>query len=274
MADPPVPPGVDPAKPSPARMYDYYLGGTNNFAVDRAAGDRIRRQLPEAGDAAWANRGFHQRAAHLLADEKGIRQFLDIGAGLPTQGNTHQVVQKVGSDATVVYVDNDPMVYAHATSLLADVAGTAAVMADLREPDTILGNGELAGLIDFNKPTGLLMTAVLHFVSDDSDPWGLVRRYVQALASGSYLVLSHGTGDHKPPRALKAIVSEYRRASEQTYVRTRADIERFFDGLELLPPYPGDPPRLAFAGEWGAEVPALADSDGSRWSYCGVARCP
>jgi hypothetical protein len=166
------------------------------------------------------------------------------------------------------------MVHAHATELLTGVAGAAAIMADLREPGTILGNETVAGLIDFSRPVGLLITWVLHFVSDDADPWGLVRRYVEALAPGSYLVLSHGTGDHKPPRALNAGLKEYRQAGEQGYARTKAEIERFFAGLELLPPYAGEPPRLAFAGEWGADTPAMADSDGSRWTYCGVARCP
>jgi hypothetical protein len=274
MTEPYVPPGVDVTKPSVARLYDYYLGGRNNFAVDRAAAERIRRAMPELSDAAWANRGFHQRAARFLADEQGIRQFIDIGAGLPTQGNTHEVVQQVATDARVVYVDNDPMVYAHALDLLKDVDGTAVIMADLRNPNSIFNDATVSELIDFGQPVGLLLTWVLHFVSDGADPWGLVRRYVSAFAPGSFLVLSHGTGDHKPPRTLKAALGEYRRASEQGYARTRAEVERFFEGLTLESPYPGEPPRLAFAGEWGAEDPDVADSDGSRWSYCGVARCP
>jgi SAM-dependent methyltransferase len=272
--DPPVPPGVDPTKPSPARLYDYYLGGTNNFAVDRAVAERIRQQVPELNDVAWANRGFHQRAARWLADKQGIRQFVDIGAGLPTQGNTHEVVQQAGPGSRVAYVDNDPMVIAYAKDLLAGVAGTVVVRADLREPESVLGNPELLSLIDFAQPVALLMTFVLHFVSDASDPHRLVRRYVEALAPGSYLVISHGTGDHKPPRALQAAVGEYQKATEHGYARSKAEVERFFEGLELVEPYDGAGPRLAFAGEWGAEDPDLADSDGSRWSYCGVARCP
>jgi hypothetical protein len=274
VTEPYVPPGVDVTTPSVARLYDYYLGGTNNFAVDRAMAERIRRQMPELSDAAWANRGFHQRAARWLAKEQGIRQFIDIGAGLPTQGNTHDVVQEVDAAARVVYVDNNPMVCAHAADLLAGVPGTAVIMADLREPGTVLNDATVAELIDFGRPLGLLMTWVLHFVSDEADPWGLVRRYTGALASGSYLVISHGTGDQKPPRTLKTAVGEYRRAGEQGFARTHAEVERFFEGLELESPYPGEPPRLAFAGEWGAEDPTAADSDGSRWSYCGVARCP
>ncbi len=271
--DPPVPPGVDPATPSPSRLYDYYLGGSNNYPADRALAERLRKIIPEMKDAAWANRGFHQRAARWLAARQGIRQFIDIGSGLPTQGNTHQVVQPVAPGARVVYVDNDPMVIAHAQDLLKAVPGTAVILADLRDPEGVLGHPALRGLIDFHEPLALMMTAVLHFVSDGSNPYGLVRRYVDANAPGSYLVIAHGTSDNKPPRATGAMVDEYRQATEQIHLRRRAEVERFFKGMQLVPPYPGAGPRVVFAGEWGAEDPELADSEGSRWSYCGVARC-
>jgi S-adenosyl methyltransferase len=273
-SDPPVPPGVDPATPSPARLYDYYLGGANNYPADRALAERLRKLIPEMKDAAWANRGFHQRATRWLAAEQGIRQFIDIGSGLPTQGNTHEVVQPVAPDARVVYVDNDPMVKAHAEALLALVPNTAIVMADLRDPDGVLANPAVGELIDSHEPLALLMTAVLHFVADGSNPQRLVRRYVDAVVPGSYLVIAHGTSDNKPPRATGAMVDEYRQATEQVHLRRRIDVERFFKGMELVPPYPGAGPRVVFAGEWGAEDPELADSEGSRWSYCGVARCP
>src|SRR5579875_3967850 len=184
-----APPGVDPNVPSPARMYDYYLGGTNNFAVDREAAERIRTVLPELTEGSWANRGFHQRAATWIA-EQGIRQFIDIGSGLPTVGNTHEVVQKVHPGARVVYVDNDPIVAAHAAELLAGSHTATLIQADLRDPGSILGNRELRELIDVTEPAGLLMTFVLHFVADDEDPWGLLARYIGALAPGSYLALS------------------------------------------------------------------------------------
>ncbi len=170
---PPVPPGVDPAVPSPARLYDYYLGGTINYPADQDAAERIRADLPEISDMAWANRGFHQRAAKWLAAERGISQFIDIGSGLPTQGNTHEVVREVAADARVVYVDNDPMVRAYAGQLLTDSRLTTFVFADLREPAQVLGNRRLQALIDFTEPVGLLMSAVLHFVADSADPWGL-----------------------------------------------------------------------------------------------------
>ena len=271
---PPVPPGVDPAVPSPARLYDYYLGGSINFPADRQAAELIRKDLPEISDMAWSNRGFHQRAAKWLAADGGISQFIDIGSGLPTQGNTHQVVRAVAPDARVVYVDNDPMVRAYAGELLTDSRFTNFVFADLRDPDRVLGSRQLQALIDFTEPVGLLMTSVLHFVSDDSDPWGLVARYTQAMAPGSYLALSHVTADNVPERGVRTGLSVYKRATENIYLRPRAEVERFFTGLELVPPWPGAAPRLVFMGEWGAEDPQLADSDGSRWGYAGVARRP
>ncbi len=269
-----VPPGIDPATPSPARLYDYYLGGTNNFRADRDAAERIRARMPELADAAWANRGFHQRAALWMAGTAGIRQFLDIGSGLPTQNNTHQAVHRATREARVVYVDNDPLVRVHASALLVDAGETRFVTADLRDPDGVLNHPQTRELIDFAQPVGLLMTAVLHFVSDGSDPRGLIARYVAELAPGSYLALSHITADQKPPAATAAIRAIYANATEQVYLRSRAEVEQFFDGLELVPPYEGAAAAVTYVGEWGAEDPDMADSDGSRWSYGGVARRP
>jgi S-adenosyl methyltransferase len=267
-----VPPGVDPDTPSPARLYDYFLGGTDNFPADREAAEKIRARMPELADAAWANRGFHQRTALWLAGSRGIRQFIDIGSGLPTPNNTHQAVQKVAPDARVVYVDHDPMVRAYASALLTGDGSTRFVAADLRDPDRVLTDPGTRELIDFGRPVGLLMTAVLHFVADGSDPHGLVALYSAALAPGSYLALSHLTADQKPPAATSALLDAYAGATEQLYPRTRAEVARFFDGLELVPPYEGAAPAVTYVGEWGAEDPELADSDGSRWSYGGVAR--
>jgi len=268
-----VPAGVDVTRPSPARLYDYYLGGTSNFEVDRAAAERLRLVMPELSDAAWANRGFHQRAARWIA-ARGVRQFIDIGCGLPTAGNTHQVLREAVQDARVVYADNDPIVAAHASGLLADPGNARLITADLRDPGALLGSPDLRATIDFAKPAGLLMTAVLHFVSDQLDPAGLVARYMGALAPGSYLALSHGTCDNLPPSMVRAARELYARATEQFYPRSRADQERFFAGLELAEPYPGAGPVLCHVGLWGADDPATADSDGSRIMYCGVARRP
>jgi len=264
---------VDPSRPSPARLYDYYLGGHNNFEVDRKAAEALRRSLPALSDAAWANRGFHQRAATWLATEAGLRQFIDIGSGLPTVGNTHQVVQRIDPAARVVYADIDPMVAAQSAPLLAGTPNVTLITADLRDPDTLLGHPAVRSMIDFSEPTGLLMTAVLHFVADDKDPWGLLARYVAALAPGSYLALSHATPDGLPPLAVHAMVETYANATEQLVLRPRAEVERFFAGMEMVAPHPGITDGLTFVGQWGAVDPASADSDGSRVLYCGVAKC-
>jgi hypothetical protein len=268
-----VPPGVDATTPSPARLYDYFLGGTSNLAVDREAAERFRAVVPEIVDATWANRGFHGRAAVFLA-RQGIRQFIDIGSGLPTQNNTHEAVRRVAPDARVVYVDNDPMVAAHSGPLLAGDGTTTLIMADIREPDSVLGDPELRRLIDFAEPAGVLMTAVLHFVADDADPWGLVARYMEAVAPGSYLALSHGTYDKMPPNSIEAGNQTYAQAAERVYLRSKPEVERFFTGLELMSPYLGADPMITYVGLWGAEDLDAADTDGSRAIYCGVARRP
>ena len=206
--------------------------------------------------------------------ERGIRQFLDIGSGLPTTGNTHEVVQKAAPGARVVYVDNDPMVAAHARDLLADDGSTEFVAGDLRDPDGLFSDPVLLRHLDLAEPVGLLMTSVVHFVADDGDPWGLVRRYMEELAPGSYLALSHSTMDQLPPRMVQAGLALYASAAERLYPRTRAEVERFFDGLELIPPYDGAESAITHVGLWGAEDPASADSDGSRVVYCAVARRP
>ena len=249
------------------------LRGDNHFETDVRAAERILSAVPEIQDCAWSNRGFHQRAAKWIA-EHGVRQFIDIGSGLPTVGNTHEVVQKVHPGARVVYVDNDPMVAEHGGQLLAEDQTTRVICADLREPETILDNPEVADLIDFSAPTGLLLTAVLMFVSDGSDPWGLVARYVGALAPGSYLALSHLTDDYKPPVTAERFRAVFDGATERLYFRSKVGIARFFEGLEMVPPYDGAEPAICYTGVWGAEDPVLADSDGARWLYCGVARKP
>ncbi len=269
----PVPPGVDPTTPSPARIYDYVLGGTHNFPVDREAAERIRARSPDLADAAWVNRAFHQRAARWMAAQQAIDQFIDIGSGLPTQSNTHGVVQKVIPDARVAYVDNDPMVAAYAGELLSDDGTTAVISADLRDVDAVLSDPALRALIDLERPAGLLMTAVLQFVGDEADPWDLVARYTGALAPGSYLALSHVTYEGLPPRLVEEGVNVYAQA-QGIHPRSREQIERFFAGLEIVPPYPGAEPAITHIGLWGAEAPEQADSDGSHWWFGGVARRP
>lgn len=249
------------------------LRGSNHFQPDADAAERILTAVPEVRDCAWSNRGFHQRAAKWIA-ERGVRQFIDIGSGLPTVGNTHEVVQKVHPGARVVYIDNDPMVAEQGGELIAHDRSSRVVCADLRDPQAILDHPELTELIDFREPAGLLLTAVMMFVSDGSDPWGLVSRYTGALASGSYLALSHLTDDYKPPVTAERFRAVFDHATERLYFRSQAAIARFFDGLEMVPPYEGAPAAICYTGVWGAEDPVLADSDGARWLYCGVARKP
>lgn len=266
-----VPPGVDPSKPSPARVYDYLLGGHNNFESDRAAGDLMKSVAPELVDAAYANRGFHQRAVKWIA-EQGVRQFVDIGSGLPTVGNTHEVARKVNADARTVYVDYDPMVLQYGTYLLAGDDLATVILADVRDPDSVLGNEALRGLIDFAEPVALMMTALLHFVADEDDPAGLVARYTAPLASGSYLALSHTTADKKPPKAVAAMEEAGRRSAGGTYLRSKDEVRRLVSGMEIVPPYEGAEPDVTWVGLWNCEDPQEADSEGSRWLYCVVAR--
>ncbi len=249
------------------------LRGDNHFEADVQAAERILSVVPEIRDCAWSNRGFHQRAAKWIA-ERGVRQFIDIGSGLPTVGNTHEVVQSVIPGARVVYVDNDPMVAEQGGRLLAEDRTTRVICADLREPETILDDREVRELIDFSQPAGLLLTAVLMFVADTSDPWGKVARYVGALAPGSYVALSHLTDDYKPPVTTERFRAVFDQATEHLYFRSGIAIARFFKGLEIVPPYDGAEPAISYTGVWGAEDPVLADTDGQRWLYCGVARKP
>ena len=266
-----APPGVDPARPSTARIYDYLLGGEHNFAADRAAGEMLKSRAPELMDSAWANRGFHQRAAKWIALQ-GVRQFIDIGSGLPTVGNTHEVVRRVAPNARVVYIDNDPMVLAYGKALLGDDRNATVILADIRDPEAVLGNTELRGLIDFTEPVGLLITAVLHFVSDENEPAKLISRYMAALAEGSYLALSHLTADQKPVLAVQTLVEVGLRAAGGGYLRSKTEVRELFEGLEIVSPYAGADPDLTWVGLWDCEDPALADSEGSRWLYCGVAK--
>jgi hypothetical protein len=265
-----VPEGLDTTRPSPARIYDYMLGGHSFFEADEAAAKRIIRAVPEIRDTAWANRGYHQRTATWIA-RQGVRQFIDIGSGLPTVGNTHDVVKNVRADANVVYVDNDPMVELHSRAMISD--DTVSVLhADLREPDSILGSDAVRRLIDPREPMGIMMTAVLMFVSDESDPWGLVSRYVRAAPAGSYLSLTHLTDDLKPPVAAEGFRAVFDHATERMHFRSKPEVRRFFAGLDIVPPYEGASVDINFAGVWGAEDVELADSEGSRWMYSGVAR--
>lgn len=264
-----------PDRPTSAGMYDYYLGGDSHSAHDAAAAKRIVDAIPEIADGALANRGFLQRAVRRMVTEWGIRQFIDIGSGLPTQRNTHDVVAEADVDGRVVYVDIDPTVVTRARKLLDGVEWATAIEGDVRAPGAILGHAETQRLIDPSEPVGLLMVAVLHFVSDDDDPWALVGRYLAAVPSGSCLAVTHSAMASQIPDSARDLQSRIYALTKSPHTdRSRTEIERFFDGLELVSPYPGVKPGLAFIGMWGAEDPAAADSEGSRLGYAGVGRKP
>jgi hypothetical protein len=236
--------GVSTSVPNPARIYDYFLGGKDNYPADREVAEQVLAVAPVARAMVHDNRAFLRRAVRYLAGEAGIRQFLDIGSGLPTQDNVHEVAQAVAPDARVVYVDNDPVVITHGRALLAG-DNVTVVRADLREPDSILGDPEVRELIDFGRPVALLLLAILHFVPDDQDPYGIVARFRDALPFGSYLAISHGTKDipdrhDMTPEEMAEHAREterlYQRTSSPVSTRTHAQVERFFHGWELVNP--------------------------------------
>lgn len=262
----------DAATPTAAGMYDFYLGGAAHTPADSAAAARVMQILPEISDAAWANRGFLQRAVKRMSTEWGVRQFLDVGSGLPTQRNTHDVVAEVVPDGRVVYVDSDSVAVARGRELLTGAETVAVIEGDVRAPETILAHPEVRRLIDLSEPVGVLLIAVLHFLPDGDDPWGVVGRYVDAVPSGSYLAISHGSADHSSERVREAILRIYAATPTPPTERTKTEIEQFFDGLQIVAPYPGADPGVTFAGLWGAVDPEAADSEGSRLFYAAVGR--
>ncbi|MFG1943936.1 SAM-dependent methyltransferase [Nonomuraea sp. NPDC048826] len=227
---------IDRSVPHSARIYDYWLGGKDNFAADRAVAEATAKASPGVVQGARDNRAFLGRAVRHLA-EQGVTQFLDIGTGIPTQGNTHEVAQAVNPAARIVYVDNDPIVMVHARALLkSDPAGrTAYIEADLREPDSILGHPRLLETIDLSKPVGLVIVGTLMFIKDAEDPVGLVARYSAALAAGSYLAVSHVTADFAP-KMVGASAEAYNSEALGFTPRTGEQVMRFFDGYELVEP--------------------------------------
>jgi hypothetical protein len=270
MGDRDVPPGIDTSRMHPARRYDYLLGGKDNFEADRANAEMLTKIFPAARVAAVENRKFLRRAVTMLARDAGVRQFLDIGAGLPTSPNVHEIAQGADPGSRVVYVDNDPMVLAHARALLtsSDAGATAYVDADLRDPDKILDGKDLWGTLDRSRPVALLLVAIMHFITDDMDPYGIVAGYVEAMPPGSYLVMSNGTLDALPPERAAELRAAFARSGEPAAPRTRDEFARFFDGLDLLAP--GIVPVSQWRPEPGADQAVPADAA----VYGAVARLP
>ncbi|HZU56425.1 MAG TPA: SAM-dependent methyltransferase [Actinocrinis sp.] len=230
---------IDTSVAHPARMYDYYLGGRDNYEVDREAAQRIISALPSIVAGARANRAFLHRAVRTLVAEHGVRQIIDIGTGIPTSPNTHEIAQSVDPAARVVYVDNDPIVAVHAQARLTGVGNTAFIPGDARRLDEILERAREHGQIDFGQPIGVLLVALLHFVSDAEDPAGLVARLYHALPAGSYLVISHATRDRETAEnfePLAELLDVYRHATASLTLRTHAQVLGFFEGFDLLEP--------------------------------------
>lgn len=264
-------PKIDTSVAHPARRYDYWLGGKDNFEADRRSGDDVAAAFPSVRTAAVENRRFLQRAVTFLAGEVGIRQFLDIGTGIPSANNTHEVAQAIAPQSRIVYVDNDPIVLVHARALLTSSPDgrTAYLDADLREPGRILADPELRATLDLSQPVALMLVSIVHFLLDADDPYAKVTELIAALAPGSYLVFSHATGDFMDP-ALRARLDRINANNQvPSQFRSAEEIARFAAGLELVPP--GIVPIPQWRDEHEPQPrPAAADVAG----YALVARVP
>jgi hypothetical protein len=264
---------IDTTVAHPARRYNYFLGGTDNFEADRISGDEGLAAFPTAKISVMENRRFLGRAIKFLVEEAGIRQFLDIGTGIPTANNVHEVAQSIAPESRIVYVDNDPIVLAHSRRLLSSASdgATAYIHADLREPDAIVSNPELRGTLDLREPVALMAVAVMHFIEDADDPHGCIAALAGALAPGSYLAMSHGTRDFMSKEARAQFDSwadrDRTRSRDPALPRARPEFARFFDGARLVPP------GIVALPEWRSEIPpAMRPSAADVGFYAAVAR--
>ena len=229
-----APGGIDATRPSIARVYDYLLGGKDNFAADRMVGDKIRTALPEVHRGVRAQRMVLRRAIRYLVGEAGIRQLVDVGSGLPTAGNVHEVARAIAPETRVVYVDNDPIVLAHARALLAGSVGVSVIDGDLLDPGRLLGDPVLRAQIDFDRPIGLLLCGIVHYISDEEDPAGLMSRLVAMLPSGSHVFLHHLVEAGTPGE--KAAEAAMRQGMGRGFFRTPGQVGTFLAGLDLVEP--------------------------------------
>ncbi|MEU5694113.1 SAM-dependent methyltransferase [Actinosynnema sp. NPDC020468] len=231
-----VPDGIDTNIPSVARTYDYLLGGAHNLAVDRAMGEQMLKVLPSARDLVRLNRAFLRRAVSFLV-QQGVRQFLDIGSGIPTVGNVHEIVRALDPSCRVVYVDKDPVAVAHSRMILAGDDTTAAVQADIRQPEDVLGRPEVRGLLDFDQPVAVLMLLVVHFIRHDEDAPGMLARYRDRLSPGGYFVISHATADHRVHTMRKAADTlQESRSKDNLVYRSHEEVSELFTGFDLVEP--------------------------------------
>jgi len=243
-----APEKIDIERPSVARMYDYYLGGSHNFAVDRATAQALIDKVPDAPLMAQANRAFLRRAVQYLV-KAGVRQFLDIGSGIPTVGNVHEIAQQLAPEARVVYVDIDPVAVAHSREILRDNDRAVVIHEDLRRVEHILAHPDARGLLDFDQPIAVMIVAVLHFIPDADDPAGLLRTIRQALVPGSHLVLSQASDDGRSTTERRDAEEVYQRTDNELVLRGRAEIGKLFDGFELVEP------GLVWVPQWRSDCP-------------------
>ncbi|HET7016929.1 MAG TPA: SAM-dependent methyltransferase [Streptosporangiaceae bacterium] len=258
-------PVIDTSKAHSARVYDYYLGGKDNYAADRETGDKAMQSWRAVRTAVRENRAFLGRAVRYLALEAGIRQFLDIGTGLPSANNVHEVAQAVAPESRVVYVDNDPIVLAHARALLAGTpeGKTEYIDSDLREPGKILESSAVRDTLDLSQPVALMLVAILHFLTDADDPAGIVATLLDALPAGSYLVASHVTPEHDQ-EGVGGLVRAYRQGGIPAQVRTAAEFTALaFDGLQMIDP------GVVLVSEWRREKGPVPAPDEVNW-YGGI----
>ena len=263
-----LPPEVDTTRPHTARMYDYFLGGKNHFAADRELADKVLATTPSARTAARENRAFLGRAVRFLAAEAGIRQFLDIGTGLPTTSSVHQVAQAIIPSARVVYTDNDPLVLAHARALLTSSpeGRTAYIQADLRQPESILASPVAREVLDFSQPVALMLAAILHFLPDSDNPGEVLATLLGALPAGSYLVASHTTAEHDPEQ-WAPLQRAYESGGIPGQFRDSGEFARLaFAGLELVPP------GVVLVSEWRPDTTGPRPTPAEVSVYGGVAR--
>ncbi|MDQ1038517.1 hypothetical protein QFZ75_004933 [Streptomyces sp. V3I8] len=252
---------IDTSRPHPARIYDYLLGGKDNYEVDQRAGDALAAVAPEVRIGLRANRDFLRRAVRFVVGS-GVRQILDIGTGLPTSPNVHEIAREVAPDVRVAYVDNDPIVRVHADALLSGSGANSIVLADLRDPRAVVDHPDVRRVIDFDEPVAVLLVAIVHFLTDAEEPGQVVATLRDALPAGSFLVLSHATGDFADRNDAQAV---YNKATATLNLRSRAEVERLFEGFELVEP------GLAQVPFWRPDGPPPARS-GEIGFYGGVAR--